>query len=71
MRKFLPLIIVAVGILVLVGGFLFIRSRRTSQETEEDSGSLIDVPLEKRPVASLTPSDDGHWLKLVIEKIII
>ena len=71
MRKFLPLIIVAVGILVLVGGFLFIRSRRTSQETEEDSGSLIDVPLEKRPVASLTPSDDGHWLKLVIEKIMI
>lgn len=71
MRKFLPFIAIGIGILVLVGGFLFIRSRKTSEDSQENTGSLIDVPLEKRPIASLTPSDDGHWLKLKIEKIMI
>lgn len=34
----------------------------------EEVPSQIEVSLEDRPVVSLTPSVDGHWLKLSIEK---
>jgi hypothetical protein len=67
MKKYLPIILFLVGVLVLVGVFFLIKNRKTStSETEE---VVTEVPLEKRPVTSLTPSEDGHWLKLKIDKI--
>lgn len=69
MKKYLPLILLAVGLLVLGAVFYFI-SRSTKQGgTPEEETALIEVALGDRPVAGLTPTDDGHWLLMKIEKI--
>ena len=68
MKKYLPILLFVVGLVVLVGVFLFIRGRKSSSsDTREDV--LTEISLEKRPLTSLTPSEDGHWLKLKIEKM--
>lgn len=69
MKKYLPLILLGLGIVVLTGAFLFIRGRKSSGEAEESA--TIELSLNERPVTSLTPSEDGHWLKLNIDKIIV
>lgn len=74
MKKIFPIIILIIGIGVAVGVFLFMKGRNTSKEEVQDSDMEETVPeilFDKRPVLSLTPSEDGHWLKLKIEKILI
>lgn len=72
MKRYLPFILLGVGILVVVGAFLVVRARRNTKESMGDNESaLLDVPLKDRPVVSLTPTDDGHYLKLRVEKITI
>jgi hypothetical protein len=66
MKKFLPVLILLLGVGVLIGAYLFIKGRGEDQETGEEQ--VTEVAFDKRPVASLTPSSDGHWLKLEIEK---
>lgn len=67
MRKYLP-ILPALGLLILVGGIFYVRGRQSTAPTDEEE-ALMDVALPDRPVASLTPSADGHTLKMVIDKI--
>lgn len=69
MRKFLPIILFVVGIVVVVGAIMFVRSRRNAGVPGEESAALPEVALADRPIASLTPTSDGHWLDLKIEKI--
>src|SRR3989344_4056334 len=74
MKKYLPLILVGVGVLVLVGGFLVIRGsenkgNQTPRVQDETQASLPEIALADRPIASLTPTNDGHFLNLKIEKI--
>jgi len=69
MKKFLPIIIFLVGLLVLGGVFLLVRSKKPADLGSDEEANLVEVPLERRPVATLTPSEDGHWLKLKIEKL--
>lgn len=71
MKKFLPIILVFAGILVLLGVYFLVIKKGGSSEEAEDDGALIEVSLPERPVTSLTPSSDGHWLKLNIDKILI
>lgn len=71
MKKFLPFIFLALGVLVLAGVYFFVVKPSRSNTDEEDESSLIDVSLNDRPATSLTPSEDGHWLKLKIDKIVI
>jgi hypothetical protein len=66
MKKFLPILILLLGIGVLVGVFLFIKGRGSEEDGTDEE--VAEVAFEKRPVTSLTPSADGHWLKLEIEK---
>lgn len=65
-KKYLPFILVGVGILVLVGAFLLIRNSKKAGIEDE---IVKEIPLEQRPIVSLIPSRDGHWLKLKIEQI--
>ena len=66
MKKFLPLLILLLGVGVLIGAYFFIKGRGVK---EEDAGEEVaEVAFERRPVTSLTPSSDGHWLKLTIDK---
>jgi hypothetical protein len=70
-KKFLPLILLLLGILVVVGAYFFVTRNKKDGDTTEDETSLIEVSLSDRPITSLTPSDDGHWLTLLVEEITI
>jgi hypothetical protein len=60
-----------VGILVIVGAYFFVTRSKKDGDVTEDETSLIEVALSDRPITSLTPSDDGHWLTLGVENIVI
>lgn len=71
MKRYIPFVILFLGILVAVGAYFFV-IRKPEADTDkplfEDLTALIDVPLEKRPYTTLSPSADGHWLKLNISR---
>ncbi|MCH7641286.1 hypothetical protein IID22_03760 [Patescibacteria group bacterium] len=71
MKKFLPVFLFLLGVVVLVGVYFLVIKGKKEEPTTEEETALVETPLEKRPIASLTPSSDGHWLKLLIEKIVI
>ena len=71
MKKFLPFFLFLIGIAVFVGVFIFLKGRGKEEAVVEEETTLREILLDERPVVSLTPSSDGHWLKLVIEKIVI
>lgn len=68
MKKYLPIILFVVGIVFLVGIVLLIKSNR-HKGSEEETETVAEIPLEQRPMVSLTPTADGHWLNLVVSKI--
>lgn len=66
-KKNLPFVLVGVGVVILVVAFLLIKGGKKGIINED---SLVkDIPIEQRPIVSLIPTDDGHWLKLKIEQI--
>lgn len=68
-KKYLPIILIVVGVLVAVAVYFLVIKKPV--EPVEDAGStLIEVSLKDKPIASLTPSADGHWLKLKVDKLI-
>lgn len=69
MKKYLPFILLGVGIIVLVVVFLVIKKNKTSGPVQQED-TAVTLSLNERPVASLTPSADGHWLKLSLTKIL-
>lgn len=71
MKKFIPFILLVLGIVVVaLVYFLVIKPQKSQQlTTQDDTSSLIDVALNDRPVASLIPTADGHWLDMKIDKI--
>jgi hypothetical protein len=69
MKKFLPIVLFLIGLLVVGGAFVFIKSRGSAEEETDNEKALLDVSLPERPVLTLTPSDDGHWLRMKIDKI--
>lgn len=71
MKKFLPVILFLVGAGVLVGVYFFVIKGGGDKVGTDDETTLQEVSLNARPVTSLTPSDDGHWLKLEITKIVL
>ncbi len=69
MKKYLPFILLGVGIIVLIIVFLVIKKNKSNVPVEKED-TTITLFLNERPVASLTPSADGHWLKLTLTKIL-
>ncbi len=68
MKKYLPIILFLLGIgIVLAVYFLVIK--KPAKAPVEEASSQIEVSFKDRPVVSLTPSPDGHWLTLSIDKI--
>ena len=65
-KKYLPFILLGVGVLILAGAFLLIKN---SKEVGNEDETVKEIPVEQRPIVSLIPSGDGHWLKLKIEQI--
>lgn len=68
MKKFLPLALLLIGLGVLTAAAYFLIIKPSGSETVEEE-TAPEVVLSERPVASLTPSTDGHWLELNITKI--
>lgn len=73
LKKFIPVVLLLAGVLVLVFAFLVVKKPKPAVEEEEvgdgEEEALMQLPLEKLPVVSLTPSADGHYLKLRIDKM--
>lgn len=70
MKKLLPIILLILGVGVLIGAIFFVKGRnKSSKEVATQEETVPEVPLEKKPIVSLTPSSDGHWLTLNVEKI--
>lgn len=71
MRRFLPIFLVLIGILALVGVYFFVvKGKGEKPPTTSEESALIEVPPGERPIASLTPTSDGHFLNLKIEKVL-
>jgi hypothetical protein len=70
MKKFLPLILLFLGVVVLLIVFFVVKGKDKEPETlPKEEVALLDLSLEERPVVSLTPTSDGHYLYMKVEKI--
>jgi len=71
MKKFLPLIIFGLGVIVLaLVYFLVVVPAKNKPATNfQDESALMDIALNDRPFTSLTPTDDGHFINMKIDKI--
>jgi len=67
MKKYLPIILFIVGLGVVTAVFFIFKGK--GDVDDEDTSAMIEVALKDRPIAKLIPSEDGHWLKLIIEKL--
>ncbi len=43
--------------------------KKPSEEINVEETQLVDIPLNERPITTLTPTADGHWLILSITKL--
>lgn len=76
MKKFLPLILVGLGVLiVLVAVILILKNKGKSGDIEEES-NVPQLPQSQWPAVTLTPTEDtavpkslGHFLDMRIQKI--
>lgn len=66
-KKFLPVILLLIGVIVLVLVFVFIKNRNSAPV--EDDNTVTEIAFADRPFASLTPTSDGHYINLKIDKI--
>ena len=71
MKKFLPLILIGSGIILLLVVVFFIAKGMKSgtSPVSQDEASVAEIPLDQRPIVSLTPSSDGHWLDFKVQSI--
>ncbi len=71
MKKFLPLILIGVGVLVVaVSGITIAKMMKGGgDDAVEDEASIPEIPQDQRPTISLTPSSDGHWLDFKVQNI--
>ncbi len=67
MKKYLPIIIGGIVLLLILGGvFWFLRGRKPAEPEEIPEQLAPEWTLEERPYVSLTPREDGHEFKLRI-----
>ncbi|PJE67261.1 hypothetical protein COU95_03470 [Candidatus Shapirobacteria bacterium CG10_big_fil_rev_8_21_14_0_10_40_9] len=70
MKKYLPIIGIFIGALILFGAlFWFIRGRQAPSGPGQPTPTPTPLALEERPYVTLTPRSDGHELKLEIENL--
>ena len=65
LKKYLPLILLFAGILILVGAFLFVRGRKDKEaEVPEEETALLDVPIGERLLRSEhAPADKSRQFR--------
>jgi len=68
-NKKIPLILLGIGILVVGIIALFVFKNKNKEAETEDV--VKEIEFSKRPVVSLIPSEDGHWLKMIVDKVAV
>lgn len=69
MKKFLPVILLLVGVLIFTAAFVLVKSRKSAGQGDKEEEAVAELTLDKRPVISLTPTLDGHYLTLKIDNV--
>lgn len=76
MKKYLPLILVGVGIFAILLVLIFVKISKKPSARVDDEANVPELPQNQWPLVSLTPTDnptvkgsDGHWLDLKVQKI--
>lgn len=66
MKSKLPIIILILGV-VLVGAIFMLRGRGGNTMNEEEDAP--ELPVSQRPYTQLVPTEDGHYLTLIVSNI--
>ncbi len=69
MKKILPVVVFLLGILLVVGVYFFVIKGKNKEVPVDEEEAVVEIPLEKRPLVSLTPTADGHYLNLLLKDI--
>lgn len=71
MKKYWPIIAIVAGILVVAAVYFLVIKGKTANngDVNQEDEIVAEIPEGQRPMASLIPSMDGHWLKLKVEDI--
>ncbi len=69
-KKYLPFILLGVGVVVLVIVFWIVKGKKEVTPTKEEEVALMEVALADRPVVSLSPDAEGHYLTLKVSKLL-
>ena len=78
MKKFLPLVLIGSGLIVLLIAVFFVAKNMKNQASpsDETETKVSVLPESEWPVVTLTPTNnpqvkgsDGHWLTLKVQKI--
>jgi hypothetical protein len=64
-KKKVILAAVVLLVIVLVGAIVYLKNN------SGEEGGFRQLTLNERPFATLTPSEDGHWLTLRIENLVV
>lgn len=67
-KKFLPIVIFVLALIFLVVIFLVVKNKKT-EVVVDDQDTMLEVSFSDKPFASLTPTSDGHYINLKVEKI--
>ena len=66
-KKFLPFIAIAGALVVVIGLVFLLKGRGGGAVPVEEEAP--ELPVHMRPVTKLVPTEDGHYLALIIENI--
>lgn len=78
MKKYLPVILVGIGVLIVaIAGFIIIKTMKTvSTSTTSQDTNIPILPQSQWPVVTITPTEDstvpnslGHFLDFQVQKI--
>lgn len=68
-KKYLPFILLGLGVLIIAVVLFVIFKGSANSNGEDAEETAKEIPAAERPVVSLVPSSDGHYLKLTVTQI--
>jgi len=76
MKKFLPLILIGIGIVITLVVFILVKNSKNNLSSDDQDAAVPELPAEQRPLVMLIPTNnpsvpgsDGHWLDFKVQKI--
>ncbi len=69
MKKYLPIALFLLGLAIFAGVYFFVIKGKNNKPVVEEEDVVAEIPFDQRPVTTLVPFKEGHWLKLSISNI--